>query len=317
MDIELRPLRLAEIFDRIFQLYRARFSLFLGIAAVSTTVELAWNLANAFDSRWLLHSNLSQTARQSITSISLVIGWGFVFAAAALSLAATNRALTAIYDGKPTSIAQSYSAVRSNWLRCVWVSTLTYLIAWGAVILVLLGTVTAILLAKRAQNVGQANTLTAIYGATGLLVLCAIPFCVWLTLRYSLAVPACAEEGLKTIASLKRSSFLAKGTQGRIFLLLFIVVCAQSMIGVVLLSPMFAIFFRNPGHVSFGATLYTLIASAITSALVKPIYSIGLTLFYYDARVRKEGWDLERGLERTLERTSERSGGQAGVEATG
>ncbi len=44
MDIELRPLRLAEILDRIFQLYRARFALFLGISAVTTIVELLWNL---------------------------------------------------------------------------------------------------------------------------------------------------------------------------------------------------------------------------------------------------------------------------------
>jgi hypothetical protein len=298
LDIELRPLRLAEVFDRIFQLYRARFSLFLGIAAVSTTVELAWNLANAFSSRWLLHSGLSLTARQSITSGGVVIGWGFVFAAAALSLAATNRALAAIYDGKPTSIAQSYSALRSNWLRCVWVSTLTYVIAWGAAILVLVGAVAAVLLAKRAQDVSQANALTAIYGATGLLILVALPLCIWLTLRYSLAVPACVDEGLKTVASLKRSGFLAQGTQGRIFLLLFIVVCAQAMIGMVLLTPMFAFFIRNQGHPAFGATAYTIVATAMTSALVKPIYSIGLTLFYYDARVRKEGFDLERGLER-------------------
>ena len=39
--------------------------------------------------------------------------------------------------------------------------------------------------------------------------------------------------------------------------------------------------------------------SALSSALIKPIYSIGLTLFYYDARVRKEGFDLERMLERS------------------
>ena len=41
MDIELRPLRLAEILDRIFQLYRARFTLFLGIAGVSTILGTA------------------------------------------------------------------------------------------------------------------------------------------------------------------------------------------------------------------------------------------------------------------------------------
>ena len=53
MDIELRPLRLAEILDRIFQLYRARFVLFLGIAGVSTIVELLWSLINLAEIRWM------------------------------------------------------------------------------------------------------------------------------------------------------------------------------------------------------------------------------------------------------------------------
>jgi hypothetical protein len=31
----------------------------------------------------------------------------------------------------------------------------------------------------------------------------------------------------------------------------------------------------------------------VSSALIGPIYSIGLTLFYYDQRIRKEGLDIE------------------------
>ena len=311
MDIELRPLRLAEIFDRIFQLYRARFKLFLGIAAVSTTVELAWNLTNMVTGHWLNKSPLALTARQATTSVLLIVGWAFVFAAAALCLGATNRALAAIYDGKPTSIAQAFSELRPNWLRCIWVNTLTFVIAWGSVILVLIGTITAIVLAKRAATVGQANTLTAVYGATGLLLLLAAPLCMWLTLRYSLAVPACVQESLKTVQSLKRSVFLAKGTQGRILLLLLIVVAAQSMVGVVLMSPVFAVFVRSQGHASPAATAYLLVAGALTSALIKPIYCIGLTLFYLDARVRKEGFDLERMLDRSM---LDRSGSDAPLE---
>jgi hypothetical protein len=300
VDIELRPLRLAEIFDRIFQLYRARFKLFLGIAAVSTTVELAWNLTNMVTGHWLNKSPLALTARQAMTSFLLIVGWAFVFAAAALCLGATNRALAAIYDGKPTSIAQAFSELRPNWLRCIWVNTLTYVIAWGSVILVLIGTITAVVLAKRAATVGQANTLMAVYSATGLLLLVAAPLCMWLTLRYSLAVPACVQESLKTLQSLKRSVFLAKGTQGRILLLLLIVVAAQSMVGIVLMSPVFAVFVRSQGHASPAATAYLLVAGALTSALIKPIYCIGLTLFYLDARVRKEGFDLERMLDRSV-----------------
>jgi hypothetical protein len=35
------------------------------------------------------------------------------------------------------------------------------------------------------------------------------------------------------------------------------------------------------------------IASFLVNTLIGPIYSTGLTLFYYDQRVRKEGFDIE------------------------
>jgi hypothetical protein len=32
----------------------------------------------------------------------------------------------------------------------------------------------------------------------------------------------------------------------------------------------------------------------LTNTFVQPIYATGFTLFYYDQRVRKEGYDIER-----------------------
>ena len=138
MDIELRPLRLAEILDRIFQLYRARFALFLGIAAVTTIVELLWNLINLGETRWMTSHHFSVTTRQWVSSVSTIPGWTFMFGAAALCLAASNRAVAAIYDGKPTSIVKAFAGLRSSWLRSIWVNTLAFLIAWGSIIVVLL-----------------------------------------------------------------------------------------------------------------------------------------------------------------------------------
>lgn len=296
MDIELRPLRLAEILDRIFQLYRARFALFLGIAGVSTILELLWNLINMAELRWMTRHHL---ARQWATTVSSIPAWAILFAAAALCLAATNRAVAAIYDGEPTSIVKAFAALRSGWLRYVWVNTLAFFIAWGSIIVVVLVAVMATLIARRASTLGQANAVTLVYGATGLLVLFALPLCLWLTLRYSLAVPACIEEKLGALRSLKRSVFLTQDTKGRILVLLLIVMAAQGTIVSAFMTPVFVFMVRARGQASPGITAYTLAVTALSSALIKPIYSIGLTLFYYDARVRKEGFDLERMLERS------------------
>jgi hypothetical protein len=296
VDIELRPLRLAEILDRIFQLYRARFALFLGIAGVSTILELLWNLIQMAEVRWMTRHHL---ARQWATTVSTIPAWAVLFAAAALCLAATNRAVAAIYDGEPTSIVKAFAALRRGWLRYVWVNTVAFFVAWGSIIVVVLVGVAATLVATRARTLGQANVVTLVYGATGLLVLFALPLCLWLTLRYSLAVPACIEERLGALRSLKRSIFLTQDTKGRILVLLLIVMAAQGTIVSAFMTPVFALMVRARGQASPGMTAYTIAVSALSSALIKPIYSIGLTLFYYDARVRKEGFDLERMLERS------------------
>jgi hypothetical protein len=299
MDIELRPLRLSEILDRIFQLYRARFVLFLGISTVCTIVELVWNLVNLAMVRGMAAHHVSRTSRQWISSVSMVPGWIFLMVAAALCLAAINRAVAAIYDGKPVGIFKAFSALRSSWLKCVWVNTLAFLIAFGSIIVLLVGSVTAITLATRAKTLGQANVITLVYGATGLLILFALPLCLWLTLRYSLAVPACVEERLGALRSLKRSVFLAQGAKGKILVLLLIVMATQGMLATAFMAPVFPFLLKTRGQVSLGISIYSLAISALSSILIKPIYSIGLTLFYYDARVRKEGFDLERMLERS------------------
>jgi len=133
-----------------------------------------------------------------------------------------------------------------------------------------------------------------------------------LTLRYSLAVPASIEERLGALRSLKRSVFLTQDTKGRILVLLLIVMAAQGTIVSALMTPMFVFMVRARGQASPGMTAYTIAVSALSSALIKPIYSIGLTLFYYDARVRKEGFDLERMLERSSAEASDQ-----GVPSTG
>jgi hypothetical protein len=45
----------------------------------------------------------------------------------------------------------------------------------------------------------------------------------------------------------------------------------------------------------YDATFYALYAALAT--LAKPIFPIILTLFYYDQRIRKEGYDIERMMD--------------------
>jgi hypothetical protein len=300
VNIELRPLRLGEILDRTFQLYRARFTLFLGIAAVSTILELLWSALRLGETSLLGRSHVG-LAQQAITTVTAIVGWAFAFGCAALATAAINRAVLAIYEGKPMGIASAYGAVRGRWLTCVWVNMLAFFIAWSPIIVVVFGAVMSVVLARSAKSLTQANAITFVYGFAALAAVVIVPLCVWLTLRYSLAIPACIQEDIGTLNSLKRSVVLSRESRGRILLLLLVVGAAWSIIMTALMVPTFALIAKSRGHVAPGVTIYTLVVSFICSTLMKPIYGIGLTLFYYDARIRKEGYDVEWMLEHSTQ----------------
>jgi hypothetical protein len=300
VNIELRPLGLSEILDRTFQLYRARFTLFLGISAVSTILELLWSACQVGLSSRLTHSHIGP-AQQVITTVTAIAGWAFGFGCAALATAAINRAVLAIYEGRPVGIADAYVAIRGRWLTCCWTSILAFLIAWSPMILVTLGAVVSVMIATRAKSLTVANAVTFVYGFAAIAAVIAVPLCVWLTLRYSLAIPACIQEGLGTVRSLKRSVQLSRESRGRIFMLLLVVGTAWMILVAALMIPTFALLAKNRGHMQTGVTIYTLAVSFIISTLIKPVYGIGLTLFYYDARIRKEGYDLEWMLEHSTQ----------------
>ena len=297
MDIELRPLTLGELMDRTFQLYRARFLLFFGIAAVASAVEMIWSLARVLEANALTSRHLPALTIQSITSLTGTVSWAVTFGIAGIAMAATNRAVTRIHEDQPTGVAASYGEVRSHWLRYMWLNVVTFLLAWGLVVLIVAVTVVVVMVATRTTTLPQANVVGFLYGGMGLLILLALPLCIWLTLRYALANAACASEEIGVRKALKRSVLLSKGMRGKIFVLLLVIFIAQMVLVSALTAPVFVSLVRHPEHVPIGVTAYLLVVGFFSSSLIKPIYSIGLTLFYFDARIRKEGFDVEWMLE--------------------
>jgi hypothetical protein len=301
MSIELRPLRLGEILDRMFHLYRERFLLFLGIAGVSTLLELIWSVGQLAFNRGL-NKPQPGSVHQLVSSGLTLIAWAVSFGAAALATAATNRAVLAIYEERPTSVAEAYGELRGRWLTCAWVNILGFFIAWSPLILVGAAAFASVLIAKNAQTLTGANSVTAAFGIAGIVAFLVFPFCFWLMLRYSLAIPACVQERIGTLRSLKRSVLLSRGSRGRIFVLLLVVGVAWYIPLMVFMIPTFFFLAKNRGHVApLGVTIYVMGVSFFVNMLMKPVYGIGLTLLYLDERVRKEGFDVEWMMEHTTQ----------------
>jgi hypothetical protein len=301
MEIELRPLNLGEILDRTFQLYRARFLTFIGIAAFGAGILLLWELAQVLGLRLLFGRQWPPAAAAALNGIGAIVSWGVFVIALAVVLAAMNRAVTALYLGDSVSIARSYAATRGRWFRYILLSTLALLVSGAPIVLASLSIFLPVALAPRIRSLWGANVLTLTYASAGMMLLCAFPLSVWLMLRYSLSNAASAFEDIGIRKALRRSVQLSKGLRAKILVLLLLATAAQSLVAGVFILPVLPFALRTANSLSFGMNIYTFVMGFISHVLTVPIYGIGLTLFYFDARIRKEGFDVEWLLDRSIE----------------
>jgi hypothetical protein len=117
-----------------------------------------------------------------------------------------------------------------------------------------------------------------------------IPALIIVYVRTVVAVPAIVLERLSGWRGLKRSWQLIGGrfwpTFGRMLLLVIIASIISSVVAAIFEVPGSAI---DPGN----TFVFDQVASAIAAVFVGPLTYIGVTLLYYDIRIRKEGFDIE------------------------
>jgi len=122
-----------------------------------------------------------------------------------------------------------------------------------------------------------------------------------MALRLSLAFPACVVEQIGAWTAIKRSSRLSYGTKGRIFLLFLLGAVLSWLLSMGITLPLTIILSLllssgDPQHEQAAGLAIIFIsygAAFAVQALVRPVYGIALVLFYYDQRIRMEGFDIE------------------------
>jgi len=140
------------------------------------------------------------------------------------------------------------------------------------------------------------KTALMLLGASVIFIVLLVAFGIYgiiMSLRYSLAVPACTVEDLKARAAIKRSITLSKGSRGRIFMLGLLTIIIQ--IGLAALTQGFFILagIKHKGMLPLWMSVLQQLLAFLTNTFVGPIYATGFTLFYFDQRIRKEGFDIE------------------------
>ncbi|MGD0858490.1 MAG: glycerophosphoryl diester phosphodiesterase membrane domain-containing protein [Terracidiphilus sp.] len=309
MNEPLRPSSLSEILDRAAQLYRSRFLVFLGISVFPTALVLAVGCLIAPLYAWVSSNGAGSRAPWAEILAGLLLAGAVLVAipvllgATALAMAAMSHAVSRAYMGEKTTIRDAYKAVWRRGWHYVWLLILEGLIIGVAPMAVWFGllalTAYAAILAQDSGLSG--NSVAVISGfPAGLLTVALVCYVVWMLLRLSLAFPACVIENIGAWAAVKRSSRLSKGTKGRIFVLYLLAAVLTWILSIAIVLTLAIVVGLTAYSLHLKQTQIDLVMGIVAyavafgvQALIRPIYGIALTLFYYDQRIRQEGFDIE------------------------
>jgi hypothetical protein len=286
-----------EWLDATFSLYRRNFVL---IASISAVVQIPYALITLllYEVTGLgtfVRSPFGSFNPQTITPaqeqmlLNSFVGVFFVSAALLvvtavvvlpLGEAATTRSVSDRYLDRPTSLRAAYRAALSRLGSLIMMS----LILGGAYVACLVAIFLVVLLFA-VLGIGALGVTLAVLAGLAL-----IPLLIMVAVRTAIAAPAIVLERVSGWHGLQRSWQLINGrfwpTFGRILLLALISGIVSSVVAGIIDVPGAAL---DPGN----SVIYDQVASAIAAIFVGPITYIGVTLLYYDARIRKEGFDIE------------------------
>jgi hypothetical protein len=281
--LQLRPMDVGDLLDTTFRLYRRHFWLFIGIVAViqipltlfEVTYQVAFSPAERLQavaedtgSFWGLYSTpgayYADVWRWMWSQVFLFLLT--FFAVQGLMNGAMARAVYDRFLGRPLGLVDTYRALGWRWLRLIWALIALGLLDAGIMLLLLvpcLGWVAAFVL----------------------LIYFNVPI-------LSLLAPVVVIEDQGVSAGLGRAFALGRRKFWRVLGINVLLLLLTSVITVAL--PLLfgvALTFWEPGFTL--RTVSTALLELVVTVIVRPVWVCGLTLLYFDLRMRLEGFDLE------------------------
>jgi hypothetical protein len=291
MTESLRPMSTGELLDRTFMLYRKNFLLFVGIATVGPAAYLVFQLLSIGSAVLPGSSRATGAAAFASMGVGIIVGLVVMLAGMAISHAATVKAVAAVHLGRTTTVGAAYKALSGRVFRVLGVFGLVMLLVIvGAGVIIVVASVIASLALVGGAQAGTAWTIAG--GLVGLAaVVVGVLLAITIYVRYSLAIQACVVEDLRPLASLKRSAVLSKGARSRVLTVYFVFGLLSMIVSVALGGATGAI--GALLHNRIVALILIYLASFVAGSLTGPLATIGISLLYYDERVRKEAFDLQ------------------------
>ena len=296
---DLRPLSLGEILDRVFTLYRNHFALFAGVMAIPAAVQIPTNLYSF--SMWgkliRLQPGHPPPLDPGFLAIIYLVIFPVLMVALTLGLGAIALAVSDVYLGRTATIRGSYQKALRRFWRLLGLLITIGLIFTGIFILFVLG-MTMLFAGLAASGVMTHAGNGAKIGLVLLMVvvfLALLAITIFVFMVFSLVIPAVMLEDASVGGALRRSIELTRGRRWHIFLGLLLMVFVGYAVILIFQGPFLLAMglFIMKGAPPAWLSLATSISAACGSAISSPLSMIALVLYYYDQRVRQEGFDLQ------------------------
>lgn len=283
----LRPMGIMDILDETVELYKRNFVLLVGIAAFAFIPLLVLQLT---------------TQRPNITESNIDPGKVVAFAAMVLGSVLLYLFMQTIATGALTfAISDRYLERETSVIGCyrrmfsprVFFSFLGANLLVGAMGIAAIFPGIALVIAGLAFE--KSGGIIMIPFAILLIIAGAAAY-IYVGLRLAIVTPALLVETGAAIGAIKRSWNLMKGNLLKAAALLIIASVFVSIIEWMVTAPfqIFQIRDAISGTAKHVQTpLAQILLSTIASTIFMPVNSIVVILFYYDMRIRKEGFDLE------------------------
>jgi hypothetical protein len=292
----LRPMRLGQILDRTFSLYRSHFALLVGIAAFPAAWSLAVNLllqavqpappgAQAAPDPAAAQRLVAEYAALLPIFALLAIVSGLVYLVAS---GTTAVAAARLYLGRATTMGGSYRAVRARLRSLLGMAILIlfrvlgYLALAGVATAIVAGVVTVVAPPLRPFIALLPVALVLLVG-------------IHVLIRYSLAAPVLLLENALALDAIRRGIALMRGHRRRAFMIYLLTIVVTYAGAMLLQGP----FLLAAGLIGIGPAPPAWLAAglavsgSLAQSLTLPFLMVSLVVLYFDIRVRKEALDLQ------------------------
>ncbi|HVG33340.1 MAG TPA: hypothetical protein VM911_09675 [Pyrinomonadaceae bacterium] len=323
-QLSLAPLGAGDLIDRAVRLYRHHFITLIGISAppvlISTLGSVLWTVG------WREFVATSSEVSLAIYVTMLIVGGTLLLTGTLLNLivmaGATRNLVTHLLWNEPVSARTTYRNVRARFwgllgasiLVGAWVAFSAALAFFGWMMIFYIMALGAILFAF------VASWLSAIVGFVGLLfsLVAGLWFFFFLIKRFVYVPQVMLVEGKGVFEAFTRSSALARGNVRRLMAMFLFTTFASWAALMILIIPLGWYGYLNgidpsPFNAASWPAWYAIgysVVSQLSSILLAPIWTLGLSLLYVDERVRHEGYDIELMAARVLGEMPLRAGAQ-------